>query len=153
MQMENFMERRKHKRFKVRAGAFAVIQPNLIRQGQIIDISKGGLSFHYYALDKSEPVNKPHELNILSDEMLILEKVPYASISEFKIDNERLVAPLTKWKCCVQFGKIHLSLRAQLANFIQSHTAQDYNPPDELGKINGINYENPAISDFNSPMI
>ncbi len=40
-------ERRKHKRFKVKQGAFAVASPDYNKLGQIKDISEGGLAFQF----------------------------------------------------------------------------------------------------------
>ena len=41
------IERRKHKRFTVRAGASVTFVPYFSKQGQIVDISEGGLAFRY----------------------------------------------------------------------------------------------------------
>ena len=44
---DDFHERRKHKRFKAKRGAFAVSLPNFDKLGQIENISEGGFAFQY----------------------------------------------------------------------------------------------------------
>ena len=50
------VERRKHERFKVSGDVFAIFGKDSRAMGRIIDISKGGLAFHYKGpkLDSSE---------------------------------------------------------------------------------------------------
>lgn len=45
--MSGKVDRRKHIRFAVKPGAFAILGPYSSQMGPILDISKGGLSFQY----------------------------------------------------------------------------------------------------------
>ncbi len=61
----NQSERRAHKRFSVKEGAFAVIKEQHNTKttiGQVVDISEDGLAFKYMA--GSEPVKAVHKLDI-----------------------------------------------------------------------------------------
>ena len=49
-------ERRKHPRFKSRDGAFAVLQNRETRLGRVVDVSLGGLAFHYVDGEGPNPV-------------------------------------------------------------------------------------------------
>lgn len=61
---KELFERRKHKRFHVQDGAFAVLRPHYAELlGQIIDISRGGVSFRYIASE--ELSNGSFKLDIL----------------------------------------------------------------------------------------
>ena len=60
---DDFQERRKHKRFKVAEGAFAVSPPYYNKLGQIKDISKGGLACQY--LGNNELPKSPLEVEII----------------------------------------------------------------------------------------
>lgn len=50
---KELVERRKHKRFQVPFGAFAVLGPHSTKVGRIMDISMGGLTFRH--IDRKEP--------------------------------------------------------------------------------------------------
>ena len=57
------VERRKHKRFKVKGEVFAVFGEDSRAMGRIVDISKGGLAFNYNGT-KIESLG-PSELSLL----------------------------------------------------------------------------------------
>ena len=61
---DNFQERRKHKRFEAKRGAFAVLPPYFNKLGEVKDISKGGLSIHY--LVDVEQTKDPLEIELYS---------------------------------------------------------------------------------------
>lgn len=106
------IERRKHKRIKVKEGVFAVIRgpsgrldhftemsmgeiavsvykSNPVKLGQIKNISAGGLAFHYIPAKSS--LDGPFELDILMTEKNIyLHNVPFEIISDEKIEKNRV---------------------------------------------------------------
>ena len=55
-------ERRSFKRFRAKEGAFAVLRPQCTKLGQIVDISEGGLAFHYASTGNQK--NGEHEVDI-----------------------------------------------------------------------------------------
>lgn len=55
---EKIAERRKSKRYKAIEGSFAATGPASFKQGQVIDISMGGLSFEYIDTSSSEIDNQ-----------------------------------------------------------------------------------------------
>ena len=60
--LNEFVERRRLKRFKVKEGVFAALMPESKKLGQILDLGKGGLSFLY--IDTGEAKDESTELDI-----------------------------------------------------------------------------------------
>ena len=117
-------ERRKHKRFQVRNGAFVVLGtppwPHSTKVGQIVDMSMGGLAFSYIA--EQEPSNGSFELCIfLADSSFHLRKIPFETISDLETD-EVPFSSITMKRSGVQFGELTPNQISQLKYFIQSHT-------------------------------
>lgn len=114
------VERRKHKRFNVQAGAFAVLGSHSAKIGQVIDVSKGGLAFSYLAGE--EPSNQPFELGILfGEESFHLTQIPFKTISDQEA-KEVPFSSLALRRCGVQFGEMTKSQVDQLEHFIQNYT-------------------------------
>jgi hypothetical protein len=114
------VERRKHTRFHVRDGAFAVLGPYSSKIGQIIDMSIGGLAFSYIAGE--ERSNRSYELGILlAENSFYLTKIPFETIW----DKETRGVPFSSVpmrRCGVQFGELTQNQASQLQYFIQNHT-------------------------------
>lgn len=73
---ENFEERRKHHRYKVRANVFAGIGPSSVKIGQILDVSRGGMAFK--STDQKTKFFQSAELSIIvDDEELNINVVPF----------------------------------------------------------------------------
>jgi hypothetical protein len=118
---KNPIERRKHKRFKVQYGAFAVFQSNVKKLGQIIDISRSGLAFRYIA--NGERFKGSDELDILlADNYFHLEKIPFRAISDFGIAGEIPFNSITTRRCGVRFGELRESQISGIEYFINNHT-------------------------------
>jgi hypothetical protein len=62
---EEFVEQRKHKRFRPQDGTYAVLRGPGKKLGQVINISQGGLSFRY--IDIGERPKRAFELDISID--------------------------------------------------------------------------------------
>jgi len=62
MESQGAIERRKHKRFKVKEKVFVELSLNPVKVGEMIDISAGGLSFRYIA--NGEIIQKSVEIKI-----------------------------------------------------------------------------------------
>jgi hypothetical protein len=52
MESTDIVDQRKHRRFPMKEGGFAVLMNHVIRVGPIKDISQGGLAFTYISEDK-----------------------------------------------------------------------------------------------------
>ena len=118
---KRLVERRKHMRFKVRDGAFAVLRAHARKPRQIVDISKGGLAFRYIAY--GERSNGSAELDILShDNRFCLEKLPVNTISDFEISDKAPLSYTTVRRCGVHFRDLTESQISGLDYFIQNYT-------------------------------
>ena len=118
---KKIVERRKHKRFQVQDGAFAVLTPHFYTWGQIIDISRGGLAFRYTG--KELPPNISCDLGIsLANIGFYLGKLPFRAISDFEIGNEVAYNLTTIRRCGVEFGELTLNQISGLECFIRNQT-------------------------------
>ncbi|MDY0376049.1 MAG: PilZ domain-containing protein [Desulfobacterium sp.] len=80
------VERRKHKRYKAKDGAYAAISPHSRKLGQIIDISMGGLSFKY--IDNSDyQEEKPERSIFLSSLGYYVGELPFKTVEDCEITN------------------------------------------------------------------
>ena len=119
------LERRKHKRFQVQNGAFAVLRafswPHSTQKlGQITDIGMGGIAFSYIA--EQEPSNGSLELGIfLADNSFRLRKIPFETISDLEIKKGPFNS-ITMRRSGVQFGELTPNQISQLKYFIRNHT-------------------------------
>ncbi|RZB36014.1 MAG: hypothetical protein SRB2_02612, partial [Desulfobacteraceae bacterium Eth-SRB2] len=103
---KEFIERRKHKRFKVKGGAFAVSTTDCKNLGQIKDISKGGLAFQF--IENGEPAKGSIEIEIFSPAGdFYLKKLPVKTVLDFEVDNSVSSdsKPMRQWG--MQFGELN----------------------------------------------
>ncbi len=117
--METYAERRKSRRFLVDGRAIAVFQPYPIVMGQVIDISMGGLAFHYLQEEKCTDNLPQAELTILCSDGTKLERLPYRIVSD--IDLNPLLSFVSKplRRASLQFGDLTESQAATLSHFIE----------------------------------
>jgi hypothetical protein len=113
-------ERRQHKRFQTRDGAFAAPRAQDRKLWQILDISRGGLAFRY--VDNGEELDGSSNLDILTrDTLFSLEGVPFQTISDVQIPEETFLGYGLRRRG-VQFGELADSQTSQLEYFIRKHT-------------------------------
>lgn len=118
---KKIVERRKHKRFQVEEGAFAVLTPHFYNWGQIVDISKSGLAFRHTGSEL--PPNVSCDLGIsLANIGFYLGKLPFRAISDFEMANEVANSLTTIRRCGVEFGELTLNQISALEHFIRNHT-------------------------------
>jgi CheY-like chemotaxis protein len=107
LRMPPARENRRYKRFPATEGAFVAfadpVNPAFIRIGEMIDISRGGLSFRY--MESSEPISSSSYLNISRYEDPDLHLSPCRIVYDMEIlnKNRREVASETERRCGVQF--------------------------------------------------
>lgn len=120
---KQMVERRRHKRFKVKEGASVVFRAHSIELGQIINVSRKGLAFRY--VSSQQPSSGSFELVILSgDGGFYLDEIPFKIVSDFEMNDDPLSFSTTR-QCGVQFGKLKRKQVSQLEYFIQNHTIVD----------------------------
>jgi hypothetical protein len=118
-------ERRKHKRFQVRNGAFAVLRapswPHSTQKlGQITDIGMGGLAFSYISSEGLP--NGSVQLSIfLAKDRFHLRTIPFETIWDAET-NEVPFSSITMRRRGVQFGELTPNQISQLKCLIQNYT-------------------------------
>ena len=119
---EKSVERRRLKRFQVPPGSFVTIRPGNPMLGEILDVSTGGLGFHY--IDK-EPLNRSHLDMFFAEHDLFLSDVPFNIVSDLEIKvfcrviegaHSRLMAVR---RCGGQFGNLTYGQTSQLEYLIR----------------------------------
>jgi len=120
---EKFIERRKHKRFKVKGGAFAVSTSDCKNLGQIKDISKGGLAFQF--IENGEQAKGSIEIEIFSTVGdFYLKKLPVKTVLDFEVDNtvSSNSMPMRQWS--MQFVELNYFQKLLLDFFLQKYTCK-----------------------------
>jgi len=121
------IDRRKHRRFPMHDIAFAVLRNHMSKVGQIMDISLGGLSFHYIV--NGEAPNKSLELDILlAYQGISVRKMRFNAISDIQIANKSPFSPLLMRRCGVRFGELTEKQESELKDFIHNHAVDTWNP-------------------------
>jgi hypothetical protein len=119
---QELIERRKHKRYKVKDVSFAV-RSNLPEEElvQIVDISKGGLAFDYYLapgqLDPSMEIDI-----ILADNELHIDNLSITPVSDFSVENSETSSGVNRRRRGLQFASLTVDQLSKLEFFIQNHT-------------------------------
>jgi len=116
--MPSTIERRRHKRYQVRNGAYTV---NSSKPGLIVDISFGGMSFNY--IDRKEWPEETFRLDIVfgPEEEFRLTDIPYRVVSD-RINGDRLRdSSLVVKRRGIEFGELTPEQRVQLEYFIKNH--------------------------------
>ncbi len=115
------VESRKYKRFKAKKGAFAILWPHSKKIGEIIDISRGGLAFCYFA-GESLP-NQSTAVDIFwHDHSFYLDNIPCKTVYEIEIADEPPSTHATMRQIGVQFEDVIPSKSSQLNHFIKNYT-------------------------------
>ena len=113
--------RRNEMRFQVQKGALAVQNGQARLMGQILDISRNGLAFHY--IDDGKKSNGSYYVDILlTKKGYYLKKIQSKIISDFEIINKVPFSSITMRRRSVKFGELMGEQISQLEYFIQNHT-------------------------------
>jgi hypothetical protein len=117
-------ERRALPRYKVEERAFAVLRPQFIKLGRIIDIGLGGLAFSYLITNGEK--SKSPELDIfIAGSEFYLERLPIKGISESRMPRNPSGSSLPVRRFSVQFGELEGFHISQLNHFIRNCTSCD----------------------------
>ncbi len=118
---EKKKDERKHKRYDIASGAFALLKWNGAEVlGSIKDISRGGLSLSH--IDDDENLEALARITV----NLISEKVCYENFIGRSIWSKKkegaFTTAMVKMKLCgIEFGQIDEEKQLQLKEFIDSH--------------------------------
>ncbi len=122
-------DRREYKRLKAHEGTYAVLKPhaNSSKLGNIIDISKGGLSFHF--IDTNKVFSHFSELDIyISGSGLMVSQLPFEITSEITLSKDIPFYSVITRRFGVKFGAISEKAKSQLDHFLHNHTIFDILP-------------------------
>ncbi|MGD2126254.1 MAG: PilZ domain-containing protein [Desulfobacteraceae bacterium] len=121
MSRKDLPERRKHKRIQVKKPVFVEFAAEPSKVGQIIDISRGGISFRYIA--EEEVLNESFEVRIYSAvDSVSLDKVPVKTVYDFKIGPGFTISATQARRRGAKFAEMTRKQISQLKSFIQSLT-------------------------------
>ena len=113
-------DKRENSRFWIQEYAYAVLRPSSKKVGQIVDISRGGLSFRYP--DTGEEQIESFELDIfLVGDDFYLDKIPFKTVSERDMEIELPDQSLTMKQCGVKFDELTLEQIERLDLLIQKY--------------------------------
>jgi hypothetical protein len=120
---EGLIERRKHRRFKVKGKAFAVSAPDYKNLGQIKDISKGGLTCQF--IENGDQTKNSIEIEIFSAVGdFYMKKLPVRTVLDFEVEKtgSSNTFPMRQWS--MQFGELNHLQRLLLDFFLQKYTCK-----------------------------
>ena len=119
------VERRKSKRYKAIEGAYASINPNSQKLGQIIDISKGGVCFKYIdtSNDNQKSGTKQEDSIFLSSIEYYVGDLHFKAVGDYEITNEPLISFIKVRKRHVQFTNLNFQQLFDLDNFLKNNTS------------------------------
>jgi hypothetical protein len=116
-----FIERRKQKRFKGKERAFATLNSDCNKKGQINDISKDGLSFLYFG--DGEESNGSAEIEIYStNDDFYLRKLPVRIVSDVSQNSNDSFSSISTRKLAMRFEKLIPKQKILLNYFLKKYT-------------------------------
>ncbi len=115
-------ERRKHKRYRVKNGALALID-NV--PGTIVDISDGGLTVNYTVFGNEPNVNFRLDI-FLSEDDFYLHDIPVTVVSSAsKRNSTASIDPIQIKRFGLRFGELTDQQRSNLRYFIMHNTVAE----------------------------
>ncbi len=119
------IERRKHRRYRVKDNTFAVINPEPVKVVPIVDISMGGLSF--YLDDGARWPNTASKLEIMvADCTFYLEKLPYQIVVDTRAFPSHSSNLMDGGRYGIKFGRLQPNQTSRLKHFIRNYTEGGY---------------------------
>ncbi|MBC2717205.1 MAG: PilZ domain-containing protein [Desulfobacteraceae bacterium] len=114
------IDRRLHKRFKVREESFAFIENDSKILCKIKNISRGGISL--VTIANADNIPELFDTDIfVTGRVFYLKDVPSKKISEFHENGKSLFSTFVKSRVGVQFGEIDGDQAAQLQVFLKNY--------------------------------
>ncbi len=114
-------DKRQHIRYRVKDHVYVSLRSETEEEvGQILDISKGGLSLHY--LETFEKKRAYTDLGIFSSMELAVERIAFRSVSDIKLVGEpKLNGPKLR-RYSLQFENLTSEQETKLDYFISNYT-------------------------------
>jgi hypothetical protein len=114
------VDRRVHKRFKVRDESFAFIENGSKILCKIKNISKGGVSL--VTIANAEHIPELFDTDIfVTGRVFYLKDVPSKKVSEAHLDAKSLFSTFVKSRVGIQFGDLNNEQATQLEVFLKNH--------------------------------
>ena len=114
------IDRRTHKRFKVREESFAFIENDTKILCKIKNISKGGVSL--VTIANAEHIPEIFDTDIfVTGRVFYLKDVPSKKVSEAHLDAKSLFSTFVKSQVGIQFGDLNNEQAVQLEVFLKNH--------------------------------
>ena len=114
-------ERRRHRRYKVKDNAFAVISPDPVKLVPVVDISMGGLGI--YVNEGSKLMDDSPKLEIMvADCSFYLDNLPYEIIENIKAFSGNASNMLNGRRFNLKFGNLRPAQKARLKFFMRNYT-------------------------------
>jgi hypothetical protein len=107
-----------------RDGTYAVLRPPANKIGKIIDISMSGMAFTYFSTN-GKTIESPG-LDLLADEGLCLENIPYDIVNDCIIPNEQPFSQITMRRHCIKFNGLTEDHTRLLKSFISKYGTTDF---------------------------
>ncbi len=136
------IERRKHKRYKIKEGAFAAINPNHCQLiGQITDMSMGGLAFTYIDDDVNENNEKEQNHSIDSDEYdhattillssfdYYVEDIKFNTVEDIEIKDNIAFSFIKLRKRRIKFNGLTSKQAFDLHFYLKNNTIEKFDDP------------------------
>lgn len=118
-------ERRKHQRYDMKDVAFAILKADREEElGQIVNISLGGLAFHYFIGNRD--FQKADRLDVLlADRGIHVEDIKFDVIEDYELVNELPFSSITKREQRVIFSDLSDEQKQGIDSFIRRHAFSD----------------------------
>jgi len=114
------IDRRTHKRFKVREESFAFIENDSKILCKIKNISKGGVSL--VTIANAEHIPELFDTDIfVTGRVFYLKDVPSKKVSESYLDTKSLFSTFVKSRVGIEFGDLDNEQASKLEVFLKNH--------------------------------
>lgn len=102
--------------------AMAILKSKPPRMGEIVEISRSGLSFRYIATDRM--LNQACEMDILFiDEDFHLSRLPFQTVDDRSINSETPFDVLRMKRFAVKFGGLTSKQKLKLDHILKNYTS------------------------------
>jgi hypothetical protein len=119
---KKMIEQRKHKRFYVQNGTYAMLKYKPALMGQITDMSKDGLAIRY--IDGEQQLSDSNVLDIfMADSSFYIEKLQVKTISDREVTDQHSFGSNKARQRGVQFEGLNPIQLFQLYYLLQNYTA------------------------------
>lgn len=112
---------RKHDRYRVKDHIYVNLRSESGEEvGQLVDISKGGLSLQFLATDENPKTYT--DLGILASMDLAMEKIPFRTVSVEEVNNHIPLSMTRILRYSLEFENLTSDQKAKLDFFINNYT-------------------------------